>query len=180
MKVSPKVFALLALALITGGTTGARAEEQPGFPVQVEIEARQIHATHSLRDLHCGHATETGVAESIAPALLFDTASDKLTPAAKTSIKKVAALLKTPAYQNRHVLVSGYTDNKGKVAANQRLSYHRAVMVVKELVKNGVPASQLTAQGFGKENPVATNATRAGRALNRRVTFTVVTTDDEK
>ena len=169
MKLTSKLFALVALAMIVGATS-ARAEQQPGYPVQAEIEARQIVATHSLKNLHCNMMASE---ESIAPAILFATASDKLSPAAQASVKKVAALLKSPAYKGQHVLVSGYTDNKGKDAANQRLSYHRAVMVVKQLVKDGVPASQLTAQGFGKENAVADNATAEGRALNRRVTFTL-------
>jgi outer membrane protein OmpA-like peptidoglycan-associated protein len=170
MKVTSKIFVLMALTLIAGLPFSARAEEQPGFPVQYEIEARTIHATHSLRNLNCCNMP---VAQDIAPAVLFATASDKLTPAAKAEIKKVAALLKSPAYQGRHILISGFTDNKGKDASNQRLSYHRAVAVVKQLIKDGVPASELTAQGFGKESPVATNATAEGRALNRRVTFTV-------
>jgi outer membrane protein OmpA-like peptidoglycan-associated protein len=169
MKLTSRAFTLLAFALISGTAFGARAEEQVGYPVQVQIEARQIHATHSLRNLH---AVEE-VQETIAPAILFATGSDKLTPTALASVKKVAALLKSPAYKDHHILISGYTDSKGKDAANQRLSYHRAVKVVKQLVKLGVPAAQVTAQGFGKENPVATNATAAGRASNRRVTFTL-------
>jgi outer membrane protein OmpA-like peptidoglycan-associated protein len=168
MKLTSKVFTLLAFALISGTAFAVRAEEQPGYPVQVEIEARTIHTTHSLRNLHGMMAQET-----IAPAMLFATASDKLTGADKIAVKKVAALLKSPAYSGHHVLISGYTDNKGKDASNQRLSYHRAVTVVKALEKLGVPASQLTAQGFGKENPAASNATAEGRALNRRVTFTL-------
>jgi outer membrane protein OmpA-like peptidoglycan-associated protein len=168
MKLTSRVFTLLAFAFVSGAAFAARAEEQPGYPVQYEIEARTIHATHSLRCLHAAMAQE-----SIAPAILFPTASSKLTAADVKAVKKVAALLKSPAYQGHHVLVGGYTDNKGHDAANQRLSYHRAVTVLKQLVKDGVPASMLTAQGFGKENPVATNATAKGRALNRRVTFTL-------
>lgn len=167
MKLMSTLFSLLAIAMMFGAT-GARAEEQPGFPVQYEIEARQIHATHSLR---CGHSMVAE--EAIAPAVLFPTASAKLTPTAAASVKKVAALLKSPAYKGQHVLISGYTDDKGKDAANQRLSYHRAVTVVKQLIKDGVPATMLTAQGFGKENAVADNKTAEGRALNRRATFTL-------
>ena len=171
MKLTSKLFALFTLALVMGASYSARAEEQTGYPVQVQIEARQIHPTHSLRNLHCCQMAV--VEETVAPAILFPTASDKLTPEAKAAVKKVATLLKSPAYKGKKIMISGYTDNKGKDAANQRLSYHRAQMVVKMLVKHGVPASQLTAQGFGKENPVGDNSTPAGRAANRRVTFTV-------
>ncbi len=171
MKFTTKILALLAVAVLMTAANAARAEEQAGFPVQAQIEARQIHATHSLRNI--GSMVAAAAEESIAPAILFANGSDKLSPAASASVKKIAALLKTPAYKGHHVLISGYTDSKGKDAANQRLSYHRAVTVVKALEKLGVPASQLTAQGFGKENPVADNATVKGRALNRRVTFTL-------
>ena len=175
MKPATKLFALMTFALIVGAASSVRAEEQTDYPVQVQIESRQIHTIHSLRNLNCGRpmAPVAAAPETIAPAVLFPTASDKLTPADVSAVKRVAATLKSPAYQGHHVLVSGYTDNKGKDATNQRLSYHRAVMVVKELVKDGVPASQLTAQGFGKDNPVASNDTAEGRALNRRVTFTL-------
>jgi outer membrane protein OmpA-like peptidoglycan-associated protein len=177
MKSSSKFFAALTLALLVGVSFGARAEEQEGYPVQFEIEARQIHATHSLRndDVACEHEHKhvATLPQIVAPAVLFPPASDKLTPAATAAIKKVAALLKGHPYKGRHILISGYSDNKGNDATNQRLSYHRAVAVVKQLVKDGAPAARLTAQGFGKENPVATNDTPAGRALNRRVTFTV-------
>jgi outer membrane protein OmpA-like peptidoglycan-associated protein len=169
MKLTLKLLAVTAFVLITGTSFGARAEEQAGFPIQRNIDTRLVHATHTLHNLRCGMGQ---VSETVADPVLFATASDKLSPEAKAEIKKVAATIKG-SYQGRHILVSGYTDGKGKNAANQRLSYHRAVAVVKQLVKDGVPAAQLTAQGFGKENPVATNATPEGRALNRRVTFTV-------
>jgi outer membrane protein OmpA-like peptidoglycan-associated protein len=173
MKTATKFFAVLAIMLMAGAVQ-ARAEEQADYPVQKEIEMRQIHPVHMLHGLR-RIMPPVAAEENIAPPVQFATGSDKLTPQDQMTVKKVAVLLKSPAYRGRHVMVSGYTDNKGKDAANQRLSYHRAVMVVKALVKQGVPASQLTAQGFGRENPVATNSTAEGRAQNRRVTFTLAT-----
>ena len=173
MKLTTRIFSLLAIALVAGTGFGVRAEEQPGYPVQVEIEARQIHATHSLRNLNCPPAPAPVVHQETLPMVLFNVGSDKLSPAAKADIKKVAELLKSPANKNKNVLVGGYTDNTGKPAYNQRLSFHRAKAVVKELVKDGVPASRLKAEGFGKENPVDANTTPEGRALNRRVAFTL-------
>ena len=82
--------------------------------------------------------------------------------------------LKSPAFAGKKVVVAGYTDNVGKTARNQRLSYHRALRVMHALIANGVPASMLSAQGYGKENPMASNATPQGRAANRRVGFIVV------
>lgn len=171
MLTASRLVALLTFALVLSVSSYARAEEQADYPVQKQFEARQIHASHAIRN--CGHMMPPPVQEMAAAPILFPTASDKLTPAAMASVKKIAATLKSPAYHGHHVIVSGYTDNKGKDASNQRLSYHRAVMVTKELVKLGVPASQMTAQGFGSEHPVASNETPDGRALNRRVTVTL-------
>lgn len=181
MKFPTTIFSLLALTLMVGISVGARAEEQDNFPVQRQIESRQVAATHSLRCVNtCEAARRDGrddkmampAEETIAPPVHFAPRSTALTPKAEAEIRKIAALLKSPAYANRHVTVGGYTDNKGKSSANQRLSFHRASNVVKHLVKLGVPSSQLTAQGFGADKPVADNGTGQGRAQNRRVTFT--------
>ena len=69
--------------------------------------------------------------------------------------------------------VGGHTDNTGDPAANQRLSQQRAEAVRDYLVARGVPAASLTARGFGSADPVADNATEAGRFRNRRIEFTV-------
>jgi OOP family OmpA-OmpF porin len=68
-----------------------------------------------------------------------------------------------------HVEVAGHTDSTGPDAYNQGLSERRAGSVVKYLVSKGVDAGRLTAVGHGESMPVADNATRDGRAQNRRV-----------
>lgn len=65
--------------------------------------------------------------------------------------------------------VNGYCDSIGGDAYNMKLSQRRADAVVDYLAKKGVPATQLTAHGFGKTNFVASNRTADGRAQNRRV-----------
>jgi peptidoglycan-binding protein ArfA len=65
--------------------------------------------------------------------------------------------------------VAGYTDDTGSDAANERLSEERADAVRAFLISAGVPADRLTARGYGAADPVASNTTPAGRALNRRV-----------
>lgn len=69
--------------------------------------------------------------------------------------------------------VAGYTDSQGGAKRNQELSEARAEAVVQWLVKQGVDAGRLQASGYGETNPVASNRTRAGRALNRRIEFKV-------
>ncbi|MBX3023557.1 OmpA family protein [bacterium] len=71
------------------------------------------------------------------------------------------------------VSVNGYTDSVGTEAYNLRLSERRADAVRAYLEKLGVAGSRLTARGFGKSNPVASNETAEGRAQNRRVELIV-------
>jgi outer membrane protein OmpA-like peptidoglycan-associated protein len=67
--------------------------------------------------------------------------------------------------------VSGYSDNVGGAQANLQLSKKRAQAVRAHLVKAGVPAGSLVAQGYGDANPVTSNDTAGGRFTNRRIEF---------
>jgi OOP family OmpA-OmpF porin len=70
---------------------------------------------------------------------------------------------------NVAVRVEGHTDWIGTDAYNQGLSERRAEAVRSHLVSRGVSASRLTAVGYGESQPIASNETDEGRALNRRV-----------
>jgi len=72
------------------------------------------------------------------------------------------------------VRVQGHTDATGPEAYNQSLSEQRAASVRKYLVEHGIAASRLTSAGLGESQPIATNDTREGRALNRRVELQVL------
>jgi outer membrane protein OmpA-like peptidoglycan-associated protein len=69
------------------------------------------------------------------------------------------------------VRIEGHTDNVGKRAENLKLSQARAEAVKEYLVREGVEGKQLRAVGFGPKRPIASNSTKAGRTLNRRVEF---------
>lgn len=97
----------------------------------------------------------------------FATGSATLNATAEASLRVTAAsLLTQPAVR---LEVAGYTDDTGSRAVNERLSQARAESVRTFLVSAGVPADQLTAKGYGPADPIASNDTPAGRALNRRV-----------
>ncbi len=72
------------------------------------------------------------------------------------------------------VVVEGHSDSTGPRAYNMDLSQRRAQAVVDFLIGKGVSPSRLTAKGYGPDRPIADNATRLGRAKNRRVQFTRV------
>lgn len=71
------------------------------------------------------------------------------------------------------VEVQGHTDNVGNAEVNMYLSEKRAQAVREYLIKKGVDAKRLTANGYGSSQPIADNTTKAGRAKNRRVEFKI-------
>jgi OOP family OmpA-OmpF porin len=67
--------------------------------------------------------------------------------------------------------IGGHTDSQGSTELNQRLSTARAEAVLDALLARAVPLESLSAKGYGEAEPVASNETEAGRALNRRIEF---------
>jgi len=72
-------------------------------------------------------------------------------------------------YPNTAVEIVGHTDSTGSASYNQQLSERRALSVRSVLINAGVPSRRLRAYGQGETNPVASNASAAGRQQNRRV-----------
>jgi phosphate transport system substrate-binding protein len=84
-------------------------------------------------------------------------------------IKRVAKTLRGAKNRGRKALLFGFTDDLGSEADNLALSEKRAYAIRKELNRQGVRVSEADVIGFGKLNPVASNATEEGRRKNRRV-----------
>jgi outer membrane protein OmpA-like peptidoglycan-associated protein len=103
--------------------------------------------------------------------VLFDTAKYTLKPGAREKMAKVSGILL--AYPGLRIQVEGHTDSVGGEEYNMRLSEQRAGSVRDYLVAQGVPAAMVSAVGFGKGQPVASNDTAAGRQQNRRVELVV-------
>jgi OOP family OmpA-OmpF porin len=103
--------------------------------------------------------------------VLFDFDSATLTPAANDVLAEISKRLTDGTVIS--VLVKGHTDSVGSDAYNDKLSQRRADSVVAFLVGQGVATDKIKAEGFGESQPVADNATDAGRAQNRRVEIVV-------
>jgi OmpA-OmpF porin, OOP family len=103
-------------------------------------------------------------------AIEFDADSDRLKPESAAVLKEIAAALaKDPQLK---LEIDTYTDSAGDAERNLKLSKWRAEAVQSVLVKQfGIAAARLTANGFGAEKPISSNATPEGRAENRRVEF---------
>lgn len=102
-------------------------------------------------------------------ALQVNFAIDKaeILPESQPQIEQVLALLQ--AHPDLKLSINGHTDDSGDAAHNQQLSEARAAAVAAALTAEGIDPSRLQTQGFGQSEPVADNATEAGKAKNRRV-----------
>jgi outer membrane protein OmpA-like peptidoglycan-associated protein len=99
----------------------------------------------------------------------FESGSAALTPDSYSILDQVVRSLK--AYPEVRVEIAGYTDEVGKEDYNLGLSQRRADSVKQYVVNAGISADRILARGYGESNPVAPNATAAGRAENRRIEF---------
>nr|WP_294869830.1 OmpA family protein [uncultured Pedobacter sp.] len=99
--------------------------------------------------------------------LYFETGKSTLKAESQEQLKNIAAILK--AYPNVQLKMGGYTDNTGDAAVNQKISNERANTAMQALIKLGVDAKRLSAEGYGQDHPIASNDTPEGRAQNRRI-----------
>ncbi len=103
--------------------------------------------------------------------VLFDTGSYTLKPGAREKLAKISGIVL--AHPGLMLQIEGHTDSVGGDDFNQQLSERRAGSVREFLAEQGVSASSITARGFGKTQPVASNETAEGRQRNRRVELVV-------
>lgn len=118
--------------------------------------------------------TERGLVLTLGSDVLFDLDKSELREGAQRTIERIAEFLME--YEERQVLVEGFTDSTGARDYNMDLSNRRAASVRAALVERGVDETRIRTQGYGPDYPVATNETQAGRQLNRRVE--VIISDD--
>jgi len=127
---------------------------QAAFELDVPMSPLKAGATIALRNI------------------FFNTASFDLLKASDVEVDKLARLLfLNPTLR---IELGGHTDNVGNDAANQKLSEQRAQAVRESLITQGIEGDRITAKGYGKTKPIATNDTEEGRALNRRTEVTVL------
>jgi outer membrane protein OmpA-like peptidoglycan-associated protein len=104
--------------------------------------------------------------------IFFETNKSTLTDQSVTELERLVSLLTESP--NLRIEVSGHTDNTGSAQTNKRLSESRAKAVVDYLVKHGVATGRMTYVGYGSEQPIESNDTPEGRAVNRRSEFKIL------
>lgn len=97
----------------------------------------------------------------------FDFAKSTLKTVSNAELIKVVSYLKS--HPDQRILLSGHTDNIGNKSSNLTLSDNRALAVKNFLVANGIRADRIETKGKGSSEPLVSNGTDAGRAINRRV-----------
>jgi len=151
---------------LAGGMVGAYMENQrKDFEraLAPEISAGVIRVQKLPNDqLLVGMTGETA----------FAVDSAEINPGFYSTLDKISGIVKK--YGKTQLNVAGHTDSTGSAEHNQVLSERRAGSVQGYLVSNGVLPQRVSAAGYGKSQPIASNASEAGRRLNRRVDITII------
>jgi len=166
----------IQLAARTRELNAARAEAQQAS-AEAQAAADQAQAVAADRDRLQDELSSLQAKQSprgtviTLKDMVFETGQAVLQPGAERTLDALANALKdTP---QRAVAIEGFTDSVGDAAFNQQLSERRAEAVRDALQQRGIDASRIVARGYGEQFPVASNATPAGRQLNRRVEIIV-------
>ncbi|PSL01741.1 OmpA family protein [Cecembia rubra] len=110
--------------------------------------------------------------EFIFENIFFDFDKDELKPESKSSLLRLLEFLKENPSVKIHII--GHTDNVGTVSYNHSLSQRRAESVRNFLLSKGIHESRLTAEGKGDAHPIRPNDSPENRALNRRITISIL------
>ncbi len=135
---------------------------------QAELEKQQLRATLLQQFNRILPTTDTprGLKANLAD-VLFAIGKFDLQPTAREALAKFSGIVL--AHPGLKMQVEGYTDSVGSDTFNQTLSENRANSVRAYLIAQGIDPTSITAVGYGKSNPVASNDTSTGRQQNRRV-----------
>lgn len=107
--------------------------------------------------------------------ITFAPGSAEIERASLSTVDRIAEILKT--CPDVAMEIAGYTDSQGREEMNQALSQRRAEAVVSALLARRVLTTNLTAFGYGEDNPIADNDTDEGREANRRIEFSLIGED---
>lgn len=104
--------------------------------------------------------------------IYFDSGKATIKPESRPSLEKASLFLKENPRMK--VEIQGHTDSTGADDLNQILSQNRALSVKSYLETLGVLSEQMISRGYGESMPIASNSTKNGRGLNRRIEFLIL------
>ena len=151
----------IAIGAILGGASG----------LYLDNKEKKLREQMAGTGVDVGRNPDGSVQLIMPGSITFDTNKSNIKPNFYGTLNKVAQTL---AEDNKSaILVTGYTDNTGNDSINIPLSQARAQSVKNYLASQGVSSSRIDAQGLGSSNPIASNATAAGKEQNRRVEISI-------
>lgn len=162
----------------TDSLTGYASQHLPAnVPLRIRIKAADhITITEAIADIgaEMTYRMEPIVKKRpiVMRNLFFATNRATILPESESELQNLYNLL--TEYPEMRIRIIGHTDNVGSDKFNQSLSEQRANSVRSELIRRGINPDRIEAEGKGKTEPVATNDTEEGRALNRRVEFVIL------
>ncbi len=158
------------LGAAAGGLIGAGVGR---YMDRQEAEFRQqLAAEREAHQIEIERLRNENLKITMSSEVSFDFDSAAIKPAFRPTLDKVAAILQR--YPRTTIEITGHTDSIGSEAYNKRLSKRRANAVKRYLVSQGVEARRIRTFGAGESEPRASNATEAGRQLNRRVEMLII------
>lgn len=153
------------IGALAGGAIGAYMDKQ-------ERELRAKTAGTGVEVVREGDE----IMLQIPSGITFATNSAAIQPQFQNTLDQVASTL--ASYNQTYVDVYGHTDSTGNDGINIPLSQNRAQAVSTYLAGRGVSSARIGTQGFGSNQPIASNATVEGRQQNRRVEIKIVPVSD--
>jgi outer membrane protein OmpA-like peptidoglycan-associated protein len=160
------------LARLQAQQSEQKAQEADRLRAQAEQQQRQLRQQllEQFNIILETRDTARGLIVNMSD-VLFDFNKYTLRPAAREKLAKISGIILS--HPGLRLEVDGYTDSIGSEEYNLKLSDQRAGGVRDYLLSEGIAPDNIIAKGFGKDNPVASNDTAAGRQKNRRVEMVV-------
>jgi outer membrane protein OmpA-like peptidoglycan-associated protein len=174
-KKNTALGAILGAAVggVAGGIIGNKMDKQ-AQKIETEIPGAKVERVGEGINVTFDENNPDGSKAGV----YFATNKSDITPNSQLAIDKLEKIF--TEYPETNILVEGHTDNVGADAYNMTLSEKRANAVGNALKKSGLAAGRLTVKWYGESQPKADNATAEGRALNRRVEFSITANEKMK
>ena len=154
---------------VIGAGVGAAAGAGTG--AYMDVQARKLR--QELLNTGVQVQEANGQIYLIMPGnITFDSNDANIKPAFQPVLNSIAKVINE--YSKTMVQVNGYTDSTGSAATNNSLSLMRANSISNYLRLRGVNGNRIVSNGYGSSNPIASNATAAGREQNRRVEIVLI------
>jgi outer membrane protein OmpA-like peptidoglycan-associated protein len=166
-----------AFALAGCAGTMSRNEQATAIPLgksldSLDVQKLEIQSCLGNYGGACVERRDSSLAIILGCDTLFDRGSCRINSSTCGGLDGIAEILRK--YSETKIKIDAHTDCLKSEEENLEISEMQAGAIRDALVTRGVPASRITARGWGESKPAASNATEAGRQANRRVTISLV------